>query len=330
MTGKVARGLRHAIDSALGKNRSLVRAALRPALPLLRAVAWDREWFFTAERAGVHVTPVHFYSPIPDVGTLDDLTWKSSGELPGVDLHWEQQESLLRDAIASLIHQRVVRSDPRLESLFADVPSFNTVDSNLLYAIVRHFRPRRVVEVGAGHSTRVTAAALAENAAEGVAAEFTTIEPYPEPDLVQRVPGLSRLIQQPVQDVEPSVFLQLQRNDILFIDSSHTVNAGSDVNHLFLRILPRVAPGVLVHVHDIFLPAEYPESFIRGTAEQAPRFWNEHYMLHALLIGNRDLEVVVAGHALHLARPEALEAAIPGYDPRRHAPGSFWFRRVDA
>ena len=120
-----------------------------------------------------------------------------------------------------------------------------------------------------------------------------------------------------------SEFLQLEENDILFVDSSHVSKVGSDVNYEILEILPRLKPGVLVHLHDIFLPFEYPKRWIK----ELNIFWNEQYLFHAFMAFNCEFQVVWAGSWMHWKYPEKLTAAFPSYDPALTQPGSFWIQR---
>jgi hypothetical protein len=120
-----------------------------------------------------------------------------------------------------------------------------------------------------------------------------------------------------------SRFSQLRANDILFIDSSHVLKIGSDVQYEILSILPRLAEGVLVHLHDIFLPGEYPKHWVLDEH----RFWNEQYVLHAFLCFNQRFQVVWAGSFMHTKHPELLEAAFRSYVRASRWPGSFWMLR---
>jgi hypothetical protein len=190
--------------------------------------------------------------------------------------------------------------------------------------MVRHSKPKRIVEVGSGFSTYITAAALLANAAEGHPAEFLAIDPSPNDVLRQGIPGLTGLRSERVESLPPGFADDLVENDILFIDSSHVVRIDSDVRFLLLEVLPRLKPGVLVHFHDIFLPADYPREWVVN--EQ--RFWSEQYLLHALLLYSRAFEVVWAASYMHMAHPEALQQVFPAYDRASTWPGSFWIRRT--
>ncbi|MGC1385433.1 MAG: class I SAM-dependent methyltransferase [Candidatus Acidiferrales bacterium] len=203
--------------------------------------------------------------------------------------------------------------------------AFGPVDAEILYSTVRHFRPRNIVEIGSGNSTLLFAEALEKNRTEtGQACELTAIEPYPNQTLITGFPGLTKLLRVPVQRVALTEFERLVANDILFIDSSHVLKTGSDVQYEFLEILPRLQCGVLVHIHDIFLPNEYPRAWVVDEL----RFWNEQYILQAFLSFNSAFEVLWAGSYMNTNHPELLRTAFASYGDGKRVPGSFWIRKV--
>src|SRR5690606_33408648 len=118
-------------------------------------------------------------------------------------------------------------------------------------------------------------------------------------------------------------FSQLGENDILFIDSSHVLHATSDVRYEYLEILPTLKPGVLVHIHDILLPADYFRSWLVTDLH----FWNEQYLLQAFLAFNESFRTLWAGSYMHLKHPKALERAFGHYDSSVRWAGSYWIRR---
>ena len=201
---------------------------------------------------------------------------------------------------------------------------FRSIDAEVLYCMIRHYRPHRIIEVGSGFSTYVSAAAVRQNGAEGYPATLVAIEPYPNDVLRRGFPGLHQLLQQPVQSVDYEAFTSLTENDILFIDSSHVLRIDSDVRFLVLEVLPRLQPGVLVHFHDIFLPCDYPRAWVMNEY----RFWNEQYVLQAFLAFNRGFEVVWLGSYMHLHHSEKLREVFGSYDPATIWPGSLWMRRL--
>ena len=188
----------------------------------------------------------------------------------------------------------------------------------------RELTRKHLIEIGSGHSTLLAAQAFQKIAQEGRAGELIACEPYPKEFLRRGFPGLSRLIEKKVQDVPLAEFEALGRNDILFIDSSHVLKIGSDVQFEFLEILPRLKPGVLVHFHDIFLPEEYPRQWIL----EKHKFWTEQYLLQAFLACNQSFEVLWASNFMRLMHPEALRQAFTRYDPAKVRPGSCWIRRI--
>jgi hypothetical protein len=210
--------------------------------------------------------------------------------------------------------------------------------------MVREYKPQRIIEIGGGSSTRVMAQAVRVNAEKhGVACQFTTIEPYPDAALQKGIPGHTRLIPTTVQDAPRSLFDTLEAGDILFIDSSHVVTVGSDVVVELLEIVPRLRKGVLVHVHDIFTPAEYPREAVLNNLW----FWAEQYMLEALLTSNREFKVLFGCSAMAVLEPQILEQTFPGWatsyarmpartrrflptpDRKRVWPSSFWMLKTE-
>ncbi len=263
------------------------------------------------EKYGLHVVPNHFYQPVPDTRKLPESTWATPTSMPGIDLNDTAQLKLLSGFCSDFRHE------------FEQIPSggqFGSVDAEILYCLVRRFRPQRVLEIGSGMSTRVSAAALVTNGS----GELVAVEPYPNEDIQKGFPGLTRLIASPVQEIALTEFEKLQENDILFIDSSHMLKIGSDVQFLFLEVLPRLKAGVLVHVHDIFLPANYPRRWVVDNL----RFWNEQYILQAFLAFNSAFEVLWAGCHMHMQYPDSLEAAFTSYQRQQSSPGSFWMRKT--
>src|SRR5581483_6898051 len=225
----------------------LLRAVLRRTFPL---------W----ERLGLHVVPNHYSQPIPDTRALGERPWARPSELVGIAMNEPAQLALLASFAARFRDEYTrfpLHGSGRPGEYFLLNSMFIGVDGAVLHCMVRHFRPRRVVEVGSGFSTAVSAAALLANAREtSVLGELIAIEPQPRPELRAGLPGLTRLVDTPVQALPFSFFDALDDGDVLFIDSSHVLTIGSDVQHLFLEVLPRLRRGVLVHVHDIFLPDE--------------------------------------------------------------------------
>lgn len=297
------------------------------SIKLISDHMWDRNLFDRAEKAGVHVTPVHFYSPIPNVSELPDQIWSRPSGLAGVDLNESRQLSFLHDVFPKF--KQEYSQFPRHQSsnphqYYLDQMMFRSVDAEVLYCMTRHFLPKHFVEVGSGFSTLLTAQALRKNSELGSPGYLTAIEPFPSDLLRAGFPGLDALRIESVQKTDPAEFARLKPNDILFIDSSHVVRIGSDVLFLFLEVLPKLQAGVVIHIHDIFLPAEYPKEWVQ--AEH--RFWAEQYLLHAFLLFNSGFEVLWAGSYMHMKHSRSLTKVFPSYVPDEVWPGSFWIRKI--
>jgi predicted O-methyltransferase YrrM len=231
----------------------------------------------------------------------------------GVDLHLERQREFLDGVIARFAN----------ECEFPDAPTelssqyhynnglFEAVDAEIAYSMVRWLRPRCIVEIGSGYSTRVMASALVRNFEKYANdCHFVSIEPNPDAVLSRGFTGLTRVVPKRVQDAELDIPSMLNAGDILFIDSSHVVAVGSDVVYEFLEVLPRLRSGVVVHVHDIFLPADYP----RDTVLDGLCFWSEQYLLQAFLSFNRDYEVLWSSSAMQSAYPAELARVFPRWE----------------
>jgi len=269
------------------------------------------------------------YGPLPDVDNLPQWPWKKTSEMPGVDFNEQAQLDLLAEfskKYAGEYDNFPHNPTPAPHEFYMNNTAFGPVDAEILYCMVRNFKPRKIIEIGSGFSTRLSAKAILKNKEDddSYECELTAIEPDPKPPLADGFPGLSRLLVSRVEDVPLSQFEQLGENDILFIDSSHVLKTGSDVHYEYLEIVPRVNKGVLVHCHDIFLPEEYMKEGIKGGS-----FWNEQYLLHAFLLFNDAFKIIWAGNYMHNRQPGALKEAFKSCRENDLAhPGSIWMKRM--
>jgi hypothetical protein len=293
---------------------------------LMRHFALDPRYFELWQSLGFHVKQVHFYSPLPDTGTLDDSLFGKASDLPGLDLNETTQIALLSDVSKNFRAEYSlfpIGKATKPGTFYFGNSSLESGDAEMLYGLIRKLRPQRVVEIGSVFSTLLAGQALALNRSEGAESSLVAIEPYPRSFLRDPLPFPVQLIENLVQEVPMETFTSLVENDILFIDSSHVCKIGSDVQFEFLEILPRLAPGVLVHVHDIFMPLEYPKKWVK----EWHRFWNEQYILQAFLSGNHDFEIIWAGAWMQHHHPDLVEKAFPSFSSKRNQLASFWFRR---
>lgn len=266
--------------------------------------------------------PGHFYSPVPDLADVEprlEALCAVDGDPAGVDLRPAEQVALFRE-LAPLSREVPLARAPGSDGRYGtDNQNYEIGDASMLLAMLRRLRPRRYLEVGSGYTT-----ALALDVNERFLAgsmQVTAIEPYPELlRQVTRPDDALEVVGTPVQTVAPERFAALEANDVLFIDSSHVLKTGSDVQFLYGRVLPALATGVYVHVHDIFWPFEYPPNWIREG-----RAWNEAYLLHAFLACNHEFEVVLWNHYLAMRHREVVAEELPAL--LENPGGSLWLRR---
>ena len=274
-----------------------------------------------AESRGHELVRRDFYSPLPDVAQLPDSLWSESRPMVGVDLGTDSAMALIEEQLGTYIGEFDPPSDrPGYE--FAR-SSYGPGDAEILYAVMRHLKPSLVVELGSGASSHFIHAARERNGM----GEHHVYDPYPF-----AVPSVSALgrVEGVILHLEPGERLDtaeiagsLNAGDVLFVDTTHTVKTGGDVDRIFLDLVPRLAPGVWIHVHDIFLPYEYPRAWVVDER----RAWGEQYLLQALLVFNGGFQVEIPLYAVACAHAVRLAAVVPSFSPGI-APGAFWFSRV--
>jgi predicted O-methyltransferase YrrM len=190
---------------------------------------------------------------------------------------------------------------------------FESVDAEVLYSVIRHFQPRTIIEVGSGYSSLLARRAIRDGR---LSTRLVCVDPQPRVDVRQCADGY---IQSAAEEL-PCLDLieRLDANDLLFIDSSHVINTGGDVLYLYLQVMPRLRPGVLIHAHDIFLPFEYPEQFVRNRWG-----WNEQYLLYALLMNNASFEILWPSCYMWQVHREQVQTVIQS-ERSAPPPSSFW------
>jgi predicted O-methyltransferase YrrM len=299
--------------------------------------------FRALQRLGVNLTPNHFYWPVPDVAELEEREWPIYAAPPGCDFRLRDQVELAREFSRRYVTELEWNSCPTSDSYHYNNGYFESCDAEVAYCMVREWKPRRIIEIGSGFSTRAMAQALRANREQdGVAGELITVDPHPERLPQNGLGDVITVVADRVQRLDIQLFEQLRSDDMLFIDSSHVVSVGSDVVREYLQILPRLKPGVLVHVHDIFLPSDYPRNAVLDNLW----FWSEQYLLQAFLSFNHEFEVLWSGSAMQLSHARVLDQCFPNWtrsyaniptsgrrfiptpDGDRVWPSSFWMRRV--
>ncbi|HEU4796743.1 MAG TPA: class I SAM-dependent methyltransferase [Pyrinomonadaceae bacterium] len=278
--------------------------------------------------------PAHYYSPLPNISTVKKNLprWYKEDTSPGVDWNLPEQLALLEELAT---YSSELASLPAFSLVSQDGygPGYGEIEAQLLYLMLRRTRPQKVVEIGSGVSTFYTLTALQANreranvASNNVASSLTCIEPYPNDKLRALASERNVTLREcEVQDAGFEIFQDLSANDVLFIDSSHVSKKDSDVDFLFLEVLPRLRKDVLIHIHDISLPmpALPMDHFLFDTY----LFWNENSLVKAFLLFNTAFRIVMCQSYLHHHRPDSLKTLLPPYNPQVHFPSSLWIRKV--
>lgn len=283
--------------------------------------------FIFFEKFGIHVLPVHYYTPIPDTRLLcrQNILWSKELSLEGIKLNIEKTKPFLKTVC--LPFQKEYLSFPKEKTnnslqYYLNNGSFGFVSGQLHYSIIRYFKPKKIIEVGSGYSTLVTIEALRKNNEEGTPFEFFAIEPYPAKYL-KDVVGVN-IIKKKVEEIDVQFFQTLNENDLLFIDSSHTVKIGGDVNFLILEVLPKLRKGVIIHIHDIHFPYEYFKSYIL----KQHLFWQEQYLVQAFLMYNNSFKVLWCASYMHHKYPELLKKYFSPY-PSTRIPTSLYIQKIN-
>lgn len=276
-------------------------------------------------QAVVLYPPGHYYSPLLDLESLKPgaAGFAFDGEecWEHIKLFPDRQRNTFEDLLTRFPFLPFPQQKTAPYRYYIDNAWFFLPDAFTLSALLRREKPRRIVEVGSGFSSAVMLDTLAQT---GESAALTFIEPHPE-----RLHSLlsaadqqtATILAKPVQEVPLSVFDQLEAQDILFIDSSHVAKIGSDVGFLLLRILPRLKPGVWIHIHDLFYPFSYPADWLHEG-----RAWNESLFLRAFLLGNPQFEIMAFNSFAAHSFPELFQKRFPAF---LAAPGaSLWFKKI--
>jgi len=278
-------------------------------------------WFVQTivEQFGYHLIKGGYFSPITNIRELrltKDI-WAKRSQMRGIDIDLDKQVDRLRVTCQKYSSEYSGNKIYKYAAKHGLGLGFGYIEAQVLHSVIRHHKPANIVEVGGGISTYCMLHALEKNQQDtSDECSLTCIEPFPSKGLLalEKV----NVINTTVQAVEDfSLIDRLSRNDILFIDSSHSVKPGSDVNFLILEVLPRLNSGVIVHFHDIYLPYDYT----RKVLESYHRHWMETALLHAYLIDNSRLNILYCMSLLHYDRQEYLRQLFPDYKPQLDSDG---------
>jgi hypothetical protein len=241
-------------------------------------------------RAGVFPVIDHFYDPFYNPDRLK--TGRAPRILPAIDFNLACQIALLEAFPAGIEFKCLTATDDPRQFHLAN-GMFEQGDAELWHQVIRHFKPARIFEIGSGHSTKVARLAIAEleRTIPNYRCDHVCIDPY-APAWIDDLGA--RVLRQTVESVPLEMFMQLERSDVLFIDSSHVIRPQGDVLFEYLELLPSLAPGVIVHIHDIFSPRDYPTAWMKDRMY----FWNEQYIVEAFMSHNKEREIIMSGNMM--------------------------------
>jgi hypothetical protein len=263
----------------------------------------------------------HFYSPIVNPAELLNSGFKrrqAADRVPDIKLDYGSMAALVTKALQGWdrIFPESMTGNRRY---YVDNDMYGIGDAIILSAMLRHFRPKRWIEVGCGFSSAILLDTLDDD--QTLETALTFIEPHTE-----RLEGLLRdtdrrrvsIIKNFVQEVPLETFDTLSAGDVLFLDTTHVSKMGSDVNHEIFHILPRLASGVIIHFHDVFDQFEYPDEWVYTEN----RSWNELYLLRAFLMYNSEFEVLYANASFARHRVDIVNQYCP--EILRNPGGGLW------
>lgn len=273
-----------------------------------------------------HYYPGHFYTPVislPDIRRRQQQIFEKKRNLRGIDLNDDKQLSLLNEF--KQYYKELPFSPQQQEGFryYYENEYFGYSDAIHLYAVMRHFKPKQILEAGSGFSSALMMDVNDHFFRKEISLNF--IEPYPERLKSLKKPDDSLVLwEKPIQEVDPDEFKKLRENDILFIDSTHIVKTGGDVNFILFEILPILHKGVLIHFHDIQYPFEYPAEWVL----KYKRSWNENYFLRAFLMHNKAYEIISFDSYLESRYTDWYKAHMPLC--LNNEGGSLWLRKMAA
>lgn len=267
----------------------------------------------------------HYYSVVIDVEAIkkrEKEIWKNENvdAIEGINLYTENQLQLAKD-FTTYYNEMPFKEEKTTDLRYNfDNSFYSYTDGIVLYSMLRHFKPKQIIEIGSGYSS---ALALDTNSLFfNNEIKLTFIEPYPERlySLISDNDKKSTtIIESDVQLISLEIFEKLNAGDVLFVDSTHVAKTGSDVNYILFEILPRLKSGVLIHFHDIFFPFEYPRNWVFKGMN-----WNEDYFLKAFLMYNNSFEIKFFSNYLHLHHRQAFENMPLCY---KNSGGSLWIEK---
>jgi len=253
------------------------------------------------------ILPDHYYVPVSNILELNkDRSWQKKSNLEGIEINLENQLQNIRKIVLPF-KEKYKNGELYDEAVKLNAgPGFGVIEAQALYGVIRYYCPKKIIEIGSGVSTYIMMGAGAKN--------ITCVEPYPS-NFLKKNTNI-KLVKKKLQHCDEKIFEDLSHGDFLFIDSTHTLKIGSDISKIYLDIMPKLKPGVIIHIHDIYFPYNFPRN-----ANNTMFQWLETQMLQALLVNNSKLEILFCMSHLHYDYPNELKKIFPIYEPQKDYDG---------
>ena len=299
-------------------------------IPIMQKMAVTGKSTDKCLQHGFLPVPIQFYQPIPDIEELEKRgVWDKVSSLKGIYFEPGEYLDFIRQLSIEYANECTWPNDPSENPMQFHLHNgcFSYGCAAPLHCIIRHNKPKRIIEIGSGNSSKVINSAIILNSQQGHDTIYTIIDPYSNLDDKNFYPN-TIVIRKPVELMDPEFFESLGENDILFIDSSHVCKMGSDVNFEILEVLPSLKKGVYIHFHDVDLPYEYAKIYSTNPAFRV--FWTESYLLQAFLACNKDFKIVLPMRYLQSTHGDDLKEFFPesAKTDFGFVSGSFWITRI--
>lgn len=279
----------------------------------LKTKIFGRKTFKFFQIFGIHVMPDFFYSSIPNIEKLKkSFAWRKPYSLIGINgIDLENQLEFVASCCSDKNKKILTSKDIYFLSCQDNEYGFGKIEADFLYCFISYFKPSKVIQIGCGVSTKTMLLAATDSSHD---IKITCIDPYPTQYLLEKSDCKEvNLIAQEAQEVSNEILTNLEEGDLLFVDSTHTVKPGSEVNKIILEVLPRLKKGVFVHFHDIYFPYDYHPEIL----SKQLYFWNESVLLQAYLTNNSKYELKTSMSMLHYFKSKELQQLLPNYIPHK-------------
>jgi len=299
---------------------SLSDEEMETLISLAKRVLWDKpEVRAKLQAHKFNIVPSNFYSQTPSIDDIQNSFEYRNSDDP---IYGKLFDSNALQAFGEILQPYSDEFDPPTEGdlqnpngYFWGNPAFSHLDAMSYYCMIRHYKPKRILEIGSGFSTLVANEAFNKNGF----GEIVSIEPFPMPFL-KSIDSVTQIIEKKVQDIPvPELVSLVENSDIWFIDSTHTVKIGSDCLYIYLKVMPEVKSKTVVHTHDVYLP----QGMRKDNALEKQIYWTEQYLLYAYLLDNPKADIIFGSNYSHLYLTKLAEELMQGRCSTRG--GSLWY-----